>query len=249
MKFGMFSYRMHFSCKWKHKCSQEAGFFFWTSYFERFYIPRFKPKWRFVNNNRGTMWKVIWTLWIFRIENDERVSAHSQRAKCLLVDLSTIPGPRRYVQKSYQININDVLHAMLFFFFWQFFTSWWQNTWRCKLIWRTFFLGKKDLKSPNYDKFFSEVAIFRQYVPTCCQNTRRILNFSTFLLYISCNQIWLSPLVDDHQPTRHLPHKFENKTLPTGYIRFMGLTQFQSARSRNQGMWSIRWRLVMVTCN
>jgi hypothetical protein len=65
---------------------------------------------------------------------------------------------------------------------------------------------------------FFEVAIFRQYVPTCCQNTIRILNFSTFLLYISCNQIWLSPLVDDHQPTRHLPHQFENKTLPTGYL-------------------------------
>jgi hypothetical protein len=41
--------------------------------------------------------------------------------KCLLVDLSTVPGPCWYVQKSYQTNINDVLHAMLFFFFFEIF--------------------------------------------------------------------------------------------------------------------------------
>jgi hypothetical protein len=39
----------------------------------------------------------------------------------LLVDLSTVPGSCWYAQKSYQTNINDVFHAMLFFFFWQFF--------------------------------------------------------------------------------------------------------------------------------
>jgi hypothetical protein len=52
--------------------------------------------------------------------------------------------------------------------------------------------------SPDFEELFSEIGIFRQCVSVGCQKYSRILFFK-LLSTQSCSQIWLIPIVNDHQ--------------------------------------------------
>lgn len=46
---------MHFNCTWKDMCSQKVGLFLFIPLFWEIYLACFKPKWRSINDYRGTM--------------------------------------------------------------------------------------------------------------------------------------------------------------------------------------------------
>jgi hypothetical protein len=43
------------------------------------------------------------------------------------------------------------------------------------------FLPKRSIKSPDFQEFFSEIAIFRKQAPTGYQNIAGVFNLCTFL--------------------------------------------------------------------
>jgi hypothetical protein len=60
-----------------------------------------------------------------------------------------------------------------------------------------------------------------------------ITNFFYFPFCLTCSQIWLSPLVHDHQPT-YLPHNFFSKR-HLWKLHTNGSTNFCNERSKHDG--------------
>jgi len=67
-----------------------------------------------------------------------------------------------------------------------------------KKILQKIFVKKNAPNSPDFEELFSEIGIFRQCVSVGCQKYSRIL-FLKLLSTQSCSQIWLIPIVNDHQ--------------------------------------------------
>jgi hypothetical protein len=67
-----------------------------------------------------------------------------------------------------------------------------------KKILQKIFVKKNAPNSPDFEELFSEIGIFRQCVSVGCQKYSRILFFK-LLSTQSCSQIWLIPIVNDHQ--------------------------------------------------
>jgi hypothetical protein len=83
---------------------------------------------------------------------------------------------------------------------WQNFATWWPKTNQLQTHTQVF-CGKKVPKWLDFKGiFFSRIAIFRQFVPTSCQNRAGFLKkFLLSSIITQCSQTWLIPCVDDCQ--------------------------------------------------
>jgi hypothetical protein len=87
-----------------------------------------------------------------------------------------------------------------------------------------FFTLKQHFYLPDFEELFSEIGIFRQCASVGCQKYSRILFFK-LLSTQNCSQIWLIPLVNNHQckTSQNWKKEKKNPALNIGGVLSLGI--------------------------